>query len=243
MLDNCVLSLYMGTKFNNLFCGWLFVIRCQGKCEVKDVEFSYGGRIDALRKFYLSMHEMNIQIGTFEFTYNKVASDVVFDTRASELWQLIFIKRGRGETLIIPIMKGYRFTIEGNKKYTDFANYFGIGRGKGQFSIKDFVNYLNNRIPSEYRLSDNARKTILRYDKLDKDSDGIYPIGTINWEEAHAKNPMLPKDKYHRSSENLLKTKELYPEIYIATKDMDITIKYGVVPGEKTQLIKKCNFD
>lgn len=230
-------------KYSAIALWAFFVIRYHSKCGVKEVEFSYSGKIDALRGFYLSMKKMNVQIGTFEFTYNEVASDVIFDTRGFELWQLVFIKRGSGKTLIIPIRKGYRFTIEGDKKYNDFTNYFGIGRGKGQFSIKDFVNYLNNRIPHEYRLSDNVRKTILRYDKLDKDSDGIYPIGTINWDEVHAKKPMLPKDKYHRSSKNLLKTKELYPEIYLATKDMDITIKYGVEPGEKTQLIKKCNFD
>lgn len=203
------------------------------------MEFFYSGRIDALREFYLSMQEMNVQIGTFEYTYNKVASDVVFDTRSSDSWKLIFIKRGSGDTLIIPIEKGYRFTIEGNQKYKDFTNYFGIGRGKGQFSIKDFISCLCNQIPPKYRLSDNARRTILMYDKLDNNSDGIYPIGIKNWEVVHANNPMLPKEKFHRTSKNLLKTKELYPEIYSAIKDMDITIIYGLSPGEKTQLIKK----
>lgn len=207
------------------------------------MEFFYSGRIDALREFYLSMQEMNVQIGTFEYSYNEVASDVVFDTRNSDSWKLIFIKRGSGDTLIIPIKKGYRFTIEGNQKYKDFTNYFGIGRGKGQFSIKDFISYLCNQIPPKYRLSDNVRRTILMYDKLDNNSDGIYPIGIKNWDVVHAKNPMLPKEKFHRTSKNLLKTKELYPEIYSAIKDMDITIIYGLSPGEKTQLIKKCNFD
>lgn len=85
-------------------------------------------------------------------------SDVILDTRDSELWKLIFIKRSNGNTLFIPIEKGYRFTIEGNEKYKEFANYFNIGRGKGQFSIKNFVNYLKNKIPLKYSLSDNVRK-------------------------------------------------------------------------------------
>lgn len=207
------------------------------------MEFSYSGSIDALGKFYLSMRKINVQIGTFEYTYNGVISDVIFDTRGFKLWQLLFIKRGNGDALSIPIKKGYRFTVEGNEKYKEFINYFGIGRGKGQFSIKDFVNYLNKQIPPEYRLSDDARRTILKYDKLDNDSDGIYPIRITNWEVVHAKNPALPTDKYHRTSKNLSKTKELYPQIYLATKDMDITIIYGIIPGEKTQKMKKCKFD
>lgn len=79
--------------------------------------------------------------------------------------------------LSIPIKKGYCFTIEGNEKYKEFADYFDIGRGKGQFSIKDFVKQLNKKIPFEYSLSDNVRRTILKYDRIDTDSDGIFPIG------------------------------------------------------------------
>lgn len=201
--------------------------------------YFYSGVIDGLKEFYSSMRKLNVQIGTFEHTYNEIVSDAIFDTRNLDVWNLIFIKRGNGETLSIPVNKGYRFTIDGNEKYNDFIHYFRIGKGKGQFSIKDFVNHLNKQIPSEYKLSDNKRSIILKYDKLDSDSDGIYPIGITNWEVAHAKNSMLPKDIYHRRSKNLLKTRELYPGIYEATKNMDITVIYGVTPGEKTQEIKK----
>ena len=189
------------------------------------------------------MRKISVQIGTFEYTYNGIVSDAIFDTRDSELWKLVFIKRGHGDTLSIPIKKGYCFTIDGNEKYKEFVDYFDIGRGKGQFSIKDFVNHLNNRIPTEYILSDNVRKTILKYDRIDTDSDGIFPIGITNWEVVHAKNPMLPKDKYHRTNKNLSKTRQLYPTIYLATKNMDITIIYGTMPGDKTEKMKKGQFD
>jgi hypothetical protein len=99
------------------------------------------------------------------------------------------------------------------------------------------------QVPNEYKLSDDKRKVVIRYDKLDSESDGIYPIGVTNWEVAHAKNPTLPKDKYHRTSKNLLKTKELYPAIYQATKDMDITIIYGTISGDKTQELRSCKFE
>lgn len=205
--------------------------------------FSYSGKIEKLSEFYKSMCKLNIQIGTFEHSYNKVTSDVIFDTRDIEQWNLLFIKRGTGETLSIPLNKGYLFTIEGNEKYSEFIMYFGIESGKGKFSIKEFVSNLNIQVPKEYEISDSRRKIIIGYDRLDSDSDGIYPIGVTNWEVAHAKNPSLPKDKYHRTSKNLLKTKELYPDIYIATKEMDITIIYGVNPGDKTTELKKCRFE
>ena len=121
--------------------------------------FYYSGNIEKLKTFYLFMRKINVQIGTFEYTYNGIVSDVIFDTRDSELWKLVFIKRGHGDMLSIPIKKGYRFTIDGNEKYKEFADYFDIGRGKGQFSIKNFVNHLSSKIPFEYSLSDNVRRT------------------------------------------------------------------------------------
>lgn len=206
------------------------------------MEFSFCGKLEKLSEFYKSMRELNVQIGTFEHSYNKVTSDVIFDTRDTEQWNLLFIKRGIGETLSIPLNKGYLFTIDGNKKYNEFIRYFGIGSGKGKFSIKEFVSLLNTQVPKEYKISDSRRKVIISYDKLDSDSDGIYPIGVTNWEVAHVKNPSLPRDKYHRTSKNLLKTKELYPAIYQATKDMDITVIYGAIPGDKTKELKECRF-
>lgn len=207
------------------------------------MEFSYSGKIEKLSEFYKSMRKLNIQIGTFEHSYNKVTSDVIFDTRDTEQWNLLFIKHDTGETLSIPLNKGYLFTIEGNKKYNEFIIYFGIESGKGKFSMKEFVSNLNIQVPNEYEISDSKRKVIIGYDKLDSDSDGIYPIGVTNWEVVHAKNPGLPKDKYHRTNKNLLKTKELYPNIYIATKEMDITIIYGVIPRDKTIELKQCRFE
>ena len=60
------------------------------------MEFYYSGSIKVLKNFYLSMRKINVQVGTFEYTYNGIVSDVIFDTRDSELWKLVFIKRGHG---------------------------------------------------------------------------------------------------------------------------------------------------
>lgn len=112
------------------------------------------------------MRDLNVSIGTFEHEYNGVESSVIFDTRNLEGWKLKFIKRIVGNVLEISGEPGYRFTIEGNEEYQKFREYFGIGGGKDVFSIRDFVEHLNHQIPTEYRITDEIRKTILRYDNL-----------------------------------------------------------------------------
>lgn len=52
------------------------------------MEFSYSGRVEGLKKFYLSMLKINVQIGTFEYIYNEVVLDAIFDTRDTELWKV-----------------------------------------------------------------------------------------------------------------------------------------------------------
>ncbi|URZ02162.1 DUF6037 family protein [Clostridium felsineum] len=202
------------------------------------MEYLYSGLVEGLKDFYWSMRNINVRIGTFEHKYNTLSSDVIFDTRSLDGWKLIFIKRIEGSVLEIQIKRGYRFTIEGNEEYNLFRKYFGISGNKGEFSIKDFVSNLNRQVPFEYRITDEKRKTIIQYDKIDNKSKGIYPIGVTNWEVVHAKNSKLSKDIYHRTSENLEKTQELYPKIYECTKNLDITIIYGMKPNEKTKKIK-----
>ncbi|HFI0144961.1 TPA: DUF6037 family protein [Streptococcus suis] len=200
--------------------------------------YSYSKKIDNLRELYKSMCGLGVQIGTFVHVYNGIESDVIFDTRT---WVLSFIKKGLGDTLTLSIQKGFRFTIEGDSEYRRFIAYFGISGGKGKFSIADFVDNFSNQVPTQYNITDDTRETIISYDRLDSRSEGIYPIGIKNWDVIHAKNPNLPKDKYHRTKENLLKTKELYPNIYDIIKDKDITVLYGRKPGTETDDIKKGN--
>ncbi len=200
-------------------------------------EYKYVGSLVELKPFFKEMKVLNIDIACFNHMYNNIYSNVIFDTRNE--WKLVFIKIGIGDVLNIPIGNGYKFIILGNDAYRKFIEYFAIGGGKGVFSIKEFINNLNDQIPKKYQVTDNMRKCILKYDKIDNDidNDGIYPVGVINWAMKHAKHPEIDPEKYHRRPENLLKTKQLYPDIYNATKNMDISIKYGVNSSEKTKEI------
>lgn len=200
-------------------------------------EFYYSGYLEELKTLFYSMKELNVDIATFKHSYKDVDSMVIFDTRND--WKLVFIKRLVGDTLEIPVERGYRFTIDGNLAYKEFIYYFGIGGQKGEFSINDFIIRFKKSIPSKYIINDEIRINLLKYDRIDHESEGIYPIRTINWEIVHAKNQKLNPKTFHRSSKNLEKTKQLYPYIYEKTKDMDLTIVYGVIPEAKTEEIKR----
>ena len=201
------------------------------------MEYSFSKYIEELKTFYTKMKEINVRIGTFSHSYNGVNSEVIFDTRNN--WKLVFMKKGYGEVLEIPVEIGYVFSIQGNDAYKKFINYFRVSGKKGAFKMGEFIGHFKKCVPDRYVLDDSKRGTILTYDKIDRKSDGKYPIKVINWEVVHAQNPELDEEKYHRSPENLEKTRELYPDLYLATRDMDITIVYGVQPEERTNALQK----
>ena len=107
------------------------------------MSFYYEAEIKKLRTFKKTMLKLKVEIGTFEFQYNEILTDVIFDTRSSESWEIIFMKVGIGKTLTIPIKLGYKFTIDTSKKYQEFISFFNIKNGKGKFSIKSFKGYFN----------------------------------------------------------------------------------------------------
>lgn len=75
------------------------------------MEYSYNGILEGLKPFYSLIWKLGVGIGTFEHNYNGVHSDVVFDIRNSNGWNLNFIKCGIGDVLVIPIELWYRFSI------------------------------------------------------------------------------------------------------------------------------------
>lgn len=204
--------------------------------------FNYHGKLSGLKFFYDSMTAQGVDIGTFCFEFNHVVSDVIFDT-CSMPWKLIFIKRVTGTVLEIDIKNGFIFSIETNFKYREFKDFFCIKGGKGDFHIGGFKKVLNGSIPDKYNLTDPARQTISNIFNFDKEQEGIFPIGIINWAKLHINHPEWPSDKYHRSADNLKKTKQLYPTLFKATEKYDITIKYGLAPNEKTDLLKSGHYD
>ena len=95
------------------------------------MSFNYRKYMNSIRTFHISMRNLNVRIGTFEFTYNGVMSDVILDTRVPP-WNLIFIKRNGHDTLTL-FVEGYCFIISGDRKYQEFIEYFNISGDKGGF--------------------------------------------------------------------------------------------------------------
>ena len=203
---------------------------------------TYSYKMNSICVFFKSMVDLGVSIATFDYDYNDIYSHVIFDTTTDE-WRLVFIQHQVGNVLELPIARGYKIEIRSFEKYSELRHYFNICGNSGSFKLSDFLSHFNNKIPTEYLLDDNKRKTIISYNKMDNCSSGIYPIGTINWAVVHAKNPQMDPNKHHRSEDNLRKTRELYPNIYNQIKTMDISIKYGDIPNERTESIKDCSYD
>lgn len=59
------------------------------------------------------MHQLSIQIGTFEHKYNKVTSDVIFDTRN------VGIRSGKGQFSIKEFVSNLNIQVPNEYKLSD----------------------------------------------------------------------------------------------------------------------------
>ena len=202
--------------------------------------FSYTSyRINELALFHSSMRQMNVNIGDFTFVYNRVKSTVIFDTR-KQPYVLVFMKSGVGSRLLLSVIRGYRVEIASSEEYYTLLNYFEIQpdmRSPGMFCLGDFMKIFIKNIPSNYILDDASRIAKIQYDRIDTQSEGIYPIGIKNWALFHARHPEIDKNLFHQSDKNKQKTKELYPSLFSVIKDMDVSITYSNKRGDETAAI------
>lgn len=202
-------------------------------------DFTYSRFFPNLVQFYNSMKEMGVLVGTFDHSYNSIISDVIFDTR-TEPYKLIFLKRGKGCVYKTEMENHFSFSIKGSAAYYELLDYFEIGksdRGKGKFHISQLSDSIHNQTPQRYHLTDRKREVVATYMPQGKNERGIYPIGLINWYKFHAEHPDVDPKKYHRQTENLEYTRQLYPALYETTRTLDISIKYGGQKNEKTEKI------
>lgn len=198
-------------------------------------EYTFECYIEELKKLFASMKESDVSVSSFPFTYKNISVDAIFDTSSSTNgWMLVFLKETDPKRIYIPIEKGYRLSIKGNEQYGRFKEFFKISSKKGEFKISEFVARLKEQIPDNYTVTSETRRAYLKY--ID-DEEGEYPVSVKDWGKYHIRNPKAPNDKYHRTDENLLKTRNCYPEIYRVIKDKDISIVYGKTPDKSIKEI------
>jgi hypothetical protein len=181
--------------------------------------------IEHLRFLHQEMKLIPVTIATFDFEYNEINCSCIFETDYTEGFSITFFKIITGESLKLPVHRGYMMDtyIENKELYFKFWKYFDLKAKNGEFSMNSFYERLNQSVPQKFSMKKNYNRPVLaeKYDTEKKDRP--YFLGFKNWKIIKAKNPNA---KGTRSAENLNKTKRLYPLIYEATKNYDISVRY-----------------
>lgn len=187
-----------------------------------------GGILMKLVNLEILHNEMMSQqfpVATFNFSYKNTEFSCIFDT-TTEPYSIIFFKNISGTKLSINVYKGYIVDdfIGDKKQFWDFWNYFNLEKKNGTFSLSDFYSYLNSQIPNFFDRREHHNRATIAIVKDVEEMDKIYFKGFINWEKVRAESGNETKGRTRR---NLEKTKLLYPEIYEAIKDLDISVRYS----------------
>lgn len=171
------------------------------------------------------MKQLSISVDVFEYQYNNISCSCIFKPDYQEGFSITFVKKSTGTIMKLFIKPGYDLQING-RDFSVFCNFFEIGRGKGVFSMKDFINHFNNHIPIKPSdFSPEKRKLVSKVFKVEE-SDKVFFDYLINWDKIRAQNPNITSS---RSKKNLDKTKMLYPEIYKEIKNYDISVAYSTI--------------
>ncbi|MCJ1989095.1 DUF6037 family protein [Lactococcus carnosus] len=178
-----------------------------------------------LRLLHQEMKLVPVTASTFDFEYNKISCSCIFEANYLNGFSITFLKKLSGEDLELPVRKGYIMDsyIENQELYFKFWRYFNLKASSGDFSMTSFYQSLNQYIPKTFNIRQNYNRALLVKQYNVEKKDRPYFLGFKNWKVIKAKNP---ETKGTRSEENLDKTKLLYPLIYEATKNHDISVRY-----------------
>lgn len=182
-------------------------------------------KLQNLQLFHLGMKKLGVHIATFDFTYKNIVYSCLFEANYEEGFSLSFFKQITGDSLKIPILPSYLVNtyIEDRELFTDFWNFFQLQAKDGGFTMESFFERLNKSIPSKFEINKNLNRPLISKKYVTEDKERPYFLGFINWQTLRAKNPEV---RGSRSETNLEKTKILYPQIYQAIKDYDISVRY-----------------
>ncbi|MBC1917038.1 DUF6037 family protein [Listeria seeligeri] len=179
--------------------------------------------IEELKVWHRSMMKLQLSVDVFEYTYNSVECDVLFETDYKKGFSLTFIQKRVGTMLVLPVVPYFNLIID-QKIFLSFRKFFQIDKThNGPFRVNDFLFHLRRFIPKEAKLPSPSQKRILARKFNVEEHEKIYYKGLVNWEKARALNPDLNRT---RRPENLEKTKILYPSLYHQIKDYDISVRY-----------------
>lgn len=176
-----------------------------------------------LKNLYKQIKDKNRTYAIFDYCHNKIKLIAMFDIGVDP-FQLLLIKRGTQLTLSFNIKRGFILDAflspEDYERLKEILEIPKTPKGENPFQPSEFFKELNEKIPStllEYTQSSEVKRILARHYNPQEEENKIYVLGMIDW---------TTKTKGSYTKENREKTRILYPEIYQAIKDKNISIKY-----------------
>lgn len=182
-------------------------------------------KLKRLQSFHNSMRLYKTSVGTFDFEFNKVQCACLFEADYKKGFSITFFKKITAENISLPILPGYNIStyIKPRELFIDFWSFFGFEKGNGTSHMTNFFKTFEATIPTTFSPKKNIKREVIVKKYNLEERDKPYFQGFVNWSIHNAKYPDKPR---HRNPENLEKTKLLYPEIYEAIKEHDISVRY-----------------
>lgn len=156
-----------------------------------------------LHKWRNAILNNHLTHNTFEFKRDQKVFSILFDINSIP-YKLGIVKNKTNEFIVISVAKGYQ--IDADKYWKVLRIMLEIPYGQNMPKPSCFFDDMDKKFPYECKRRELPKGIIAEIYKV-KDSEKLYLCGFINWDR-------YPQSGQKRTSENLEKTRALYPEIY-----------------------------
>jgi hypothetical protein len=172
--------------------------------------------LSEMRRWHKAIENAGQTCDSFSFTREKKRYTVFLDIKDSP-YKLIICQHNTSLYCSMDVCRGYRIYVK--DYYNELRELLGIEYGMiKKFLPSDFLNELRSKFPDKYASEPRQLSLIARTFSVE-DPDKIYIYGSINWDK-------ITGNTKKRTAKNLEKTRLLYPDVYEAIKDSNISIIY-----------------
>lgn len=173
-----------------------------------------------LQTLYKDMKSKNETYAIFDYKHNQIKLIILFDTKPQP-FSLLLCKRYSSQSLLLDIKQGFMLNpFLSPEQYKILLQMLEIQSGATKFLTSVFFQELDSKIPSQtcdYEMDTELRK-IISYAKNFEDKDKLFLYGYIDWDKTGSGK------QYTQANRD--KTKILYPSVYNAIKDKNISVRY-----------------
>lgn len=177
-------------------------------------------KLIGLKSIYAELLTNKETYCVFKYQKKQVEFDIFFDIAANP-FRLGFLVPNNDFHLWINVEKGFEIDTQLNPDdYRKLVRLLNLRfDANNKFSTFAFFVEFNNRIPKSIPKvsSDYIRNLIVNTHNIEE-KDKLFYLGIIDWDKIDSSRG--------RTSENLEKTRLLYPALYLQIKDRNISVKY-----------------